>query len=130
MHCINFNTLSDCPQKKPFTMVSRHFVSLFLCFLCFEISVSSIRLPGLDQEAKATYDDDDNYISQCPFSIFVSLCRWMPLKFDIFFVLVCGCSFFSHGSVSGLNRGVSSVKFDPTRVTQLSWNPRFDLFLC
>lgn len=35
---------------------------------------------------------------------------------------------FSHGSGLGLNKGVCSVKFDPTRVTQLSWNPRFDPF--
>ncbi|ESW23170.1 hypothetical protein PHAVU_004G024300 [Phaseolus vulgaris] len=68
-------------------MVSRHFVSLVLCFLCFEISVSSIRLPGLDQEAKST-----------------------------------------HGSVLRMKTGVSSVKFDPTRVTQLSWNPRAFLY--
>ncbi|XP_014512275.1 probable prolyl 4-hydroxylase 6 [Vigna radiata var. radiata] len=68
-------------------MVSSRFVSLFLCFLCFEISVSSIRLPGVDQEAKAT-----------------------------------------HGSGLGLNKGVCSVKFDPTRVTQLSWNPRAFLY--
>ncbi|KOM56749.1 hypothetical protein LR48_Vigan10g264100 [Vigna angularis] len=68
-------------------MVSSRFVSLFLCFLCFEISVSSIRLPGVDEEAKAT-----------------------------------------HGSGLGLNKGVCSVKFDPTRVTQLSWNPRAFLY--
>ncbi|KAG4914541.1 hypothetical protein AAZX31_19G016600 [Glycine max] len=69
-------------------MVSRHLASsLFLCFLCFEISVSSLRLPGLDQDAKAT-----------------------------------------HGSVLRLNRGGSSVKFDPTRVTQLSWSPRAFLY--
>lgn len=30
-----------------------------------------------------------------------------------------------HGSGLGLNRDGSSVKFDPTRVTQLSWSPRY-----
>ncbi|XP_027359414.1 probable prolyl 4-hydroxylase 6 [Abrus precatorius] len=70
-------------------MVPRHLVSLFLCFLCLitDISVSSVRLTDLYQDAKATHE----------------------------FVLRS-------------NRGVSPVKFDPTRVTQLSWRPRAFLY--
>ncbi|KAJ1377103.1 hypothetical protein SESBI_49251, partial [Sesbania bispinosa] len=66
----------------------RRFVPLLLCFLCFlsDLSVSSIRLPGLDGGDKIT-----------------------------------------HRSVRIEQRG-SSVKFDPTRVTQLAWRPRAFLY--
>lgn len=35
----------------------------------------------------------------------------------------------SRGSVLRLKKGIPSVSFDSTRVTQLSWHPRFSIFL-
>lgn len=130
LDCINFNTLSDCHRKS--------FSPWFLAISCRSSSVSSVSrslfppfgCPVWTKKPSPRNDDDNNYISECPFAIFLSLCRLMRLKFDLYFGLVCGCSFFSHGSVLRMKTGGSSVKFDPTRVTQLSWNPRFDLFLC
>lgn len=47
----------------------------------------------------------------------------------LYLILACCGMFFRRGSVLRLKKGTPSVSFDSTRVTQLSWHPRFSIFL-
>lgn len=102
-------------------MDSRCFLALSLCFFCLfpHVSHSRVRIPNL-------IDHKQTYLSTSPchliyLSVFV-FCHGV-----IWLDIVC---ISSVGSVLRLKRGPSSATFDPTRVTQLSWSPRFSFSIC